>query len=697
MKNPLSALDDCAPDIPDVTVSFEASLRGNGLLEVDGAASKEYESPSIYLNEEPWELPDFYVGPVLISPELDFTARVEGEAATAFHARTEFGYDISVGASAGIKSGVKPPKPTFTKTVTKPVVEVTSTGRSKASFGPRLSLLAYDAFGFYADLHGWGELKADKAKTPCWDYKLGIELTPGIRLRIPWKRFGLQWLAAKLGWDGDIVDKHFGSISLYEDDPFSGEPANARACGDPPTSALPLGEGPTNDTYLNPTFQPWSYRISSIASAQPHVAHHGGSKALVDKGHDSSWIFSGAYFGGVLALNDGGDVRWARQLVVGELPDEVGVTLNDRAESVLALASKDMRIFAAADRFTLLAFDYDGTIAWAKRLRAPEGLPEEEMIFTKPISMVKLPNGDFGILYAKRTVEGPRSDWIVLLRTSPTGVVRFAKRFRFPTGEDSMAVSLVAVDDDLFVAGYSFEPSATIPYVARFDATGGLRWAKRLEACGSPRVKLSSAIRRASGDLVLIGEYDILAHGRALFTTISPEGEIRNSTALEIDNSNVSTATVAELPTTGFVTVDYVDRFPQTQSLQLSTRDSLGVRTDGKGWSLKRAADGKQADLRPAALRLTTDGGAIVVSHAQFDKEESSDYGLWISKIPARTFEASFDPNYVNTESFAIENVECPVTSSPVTFDDVSDVILDGLDVSDIVKLNPITPVSEAR
>lgn len=104
VKNPLSALDDCAPDIPDVSVSFDAFLRGNGLLDVEGAASKDYESPSIYLNEEPWDLPDFYVGPVLISPELDFTARVEGEAATAFHARTEFGYDVSVGASAGTRA-----------------------------------------------------------------------------------------------------------------------------------------------------------------------------------------------------------------------------------------------------------------------------------------------------------------------------------------------------------------------------------------------------------------------------------------------------------------------------------------------------------------------------------------------------------------------------------------------------------------
>lgn len=394
-------------------------------------------------------------------------------------------------------------------------------------------------------------------------------------------------------------------------------------------------------------------------------------------------------------LNDKGEPRWAHQLVIGELPDETPVTLNDKAESVLALASKDMRIFAAADRFTLLSFDYDGSLAWAKRLRAPEGLPEEEMIFTKPISMAELPNGDFGILYARRTVEGTRNDYIVLLRSSPTGVLRFAKRFRFPTGTDSMGVSLVAVDDDLVVAGYGWEAASSVPYVARFDATGALRWAKRLEACGSPRVQLSSAIRRASGDLALVGTYSILAQDRALFTTLSADGDVRNSSALEIDKNNISTVTLAELPTTGFVTLDYFRPF-QGHSLQLSTRDSRGIRTGGKGWSLKRSDGTNQADLRPAALRLTTDGGAIVVGHVQHDKEDGADYGLWVSKVPARTFEAPFDATYVNTDPSDFANVECAVTASPAQLA-VSDAVLDGLDVADIVKLNPLTPAREPR
>ena len=692
--NPLSALGDCVPSIPDVRVSFETFLRGNGLLDVEGAASKEYASPPIYLNEEPWVLPDLVVGPIVLTPELDFTARVEGDAATAFHARTEFGYDVSVGASAGLRGGVTPPVPTFTKTVSRPVVEVSSTGRSKASFGPRLSLLAYDTFGFYADLHGAGELTADKAKTPCWDYKLGVDVTPGVRLRVPWKKFGLQQLAKKLGWDGDIVDKSFGAIPLYEDHPFADDPPNMRACGDPPTSSLPVGEGPSSETYLNPTFTPWSYRISGAAADQPYVAYDGSSKALVDKGHDASWILSGAYFGAVLDLSDAGDVRWARQVQIGQLPDERPVALNDMTESVVALASNDMRIFAAADRFTLLAFDYDGTLAWAKRLRAPEGLPEETMIHLSPVSMVKLPGGDFAVLYAPRTVEGTRPDEIVLLRSSPNGELRFAKRFRFPTGDDSLGVSLVAVDDELVLLGHSVRPQETIAYLARFDAAGAVRWAKRLDACGSSRVRLASGVRRASGDLAIVGTFEISPE-RGFFATVSPDGVVRGSTATWTDaNAHFSTVTLAELPTTGFVTLDHT-RPLNGDELQLSTRDSLGIRTGGKGYALKHRDGAVDADLRPAALRLTTDGGVIAVAHVHHDKA-SFDHGLWISKLPARTFEAPFDPAHVRTAPDALPNIECAVTTSPAELS-VADAALDGVDVADIVKLNPLTPLREAR
>jgi hypothetical protein len=693
VKNPFAAFEDCIP-VPDVKIGFDASLRGDSVLDVDGASAQSYESPALYLNEEPWELDPLYAGPVVLVPELDFTARVGGDASTYFHARTEFGYEVGVSASAGVKSGVTPPKPTFTKKYDKPIVSVSSTGHSKASFGPRLSLLAYDSFGFYADLHGYGNLDADLGRTPCWDYEIGVELEPGVRLRIPWKRFGLGKLAAKLGWDRDVVAGKFGTINLYNEHPFDGLPVEQRACDKPPVSALPLGEGPTNETYQTPTFTPWSFRYGDVAARQPYVATPGEVRAIVEKGHDSSWIVSGAYVGGVLDLSDGGDVRWARQIALGRLPDEEALALDKNASSVLALASTDATIFAASDRLTLLSLGYDGALLWAKRLRIPTGLPDEEMRAVSPVAMSRMPNGDFAILWSRRTVEGAAHE-LLLLRARSDGSVRFAKRFHFPTGDTSVGATLVPFDDDIVVGGYSFAPAETASYLMRFDPAGAVKWEKRLGACGSTRVRVEAATRRASGDLALAATYEISPE-RNVFATLSPDGDVRGAVGTWSGSivQDLTAVTLAELPTSGFVTMEQWTPYVGNR-LELSTRDSLGNRTGGVGYGHMNQALTALTSVRPAGLRLTTDGGALVVAHVTQDKALNDD-GLWISKLPARTFEAPFDSTLVQTVVSAWPAQACTATTAPATID-VGDLALDDIDVTSIAGAVPLTPVRDAR
>lgn len=702
LKKPWAAFEDCVP-IPDVKVSFKASLEGNSVLDVDGASAKDYESPEILLNEQPWELPELVAGPVVLTPELDFTAQVSGDAATYFHARTEFGYEISVGAAAGLKSGVTPPDPKFTKKYAKPVVSVSTTGHSKASFGPRLSLLAYDTFGFYADLHGYGELSADQGQNPCWDYVIGVELTPGVRLRVPWKRFGLGTIARKLGLDHDLVAAKFGTLKLYEEHPFDG--TQDRSCAKPPESALPLGEGPTSETYQNPTFAPWSFRFGGVAARQPYVAYPGESRAVIDKGHDSSWIVSGAYIGGVLDLSDSGDVRWARSITIGRLPDEASLALDTEASSVLAMATKGATIVAASDRFTLLGLTYDGSLEWARRLRVPQddgttALPDESMRAMSPVAMTTMPNADLAVLFTRRTVTGSgvngKAGEILVLRASPRGEARWAKRFHYPTGDTSIGASIVPVDDDLVVAGLSFAPGETISYLMRFDPNGAVKWSKRMDACGSTRTRVESVVRRASGDLAVFTTYEISPERNAL-VTLSPDGDVRGPAAATWSNSNVQDLTavaIAELPTSGFVSMEkwrpYVG-----DGLELSTRDSLGIRTMGVGRSHTNKAHDANIDCVPAGLRLTTDGAALVVAHITQDKELNDD-GLWISKLPARTFDAPFDPTWVVAAPSTFPAVDCTVTTASVTID-TADQMLSDVDVTDIVKANEETPQRDPR
>jgi hypothetical protein len=692
VDNPLSVFDDCVP-MPDVTFSFEASLGGRGMLEVEGASANDYESSTIYLNEEPWQLPQLVAGPIVLTPELDFTALVAGDAASYFHARTEFGFELSVEAAAGVKSGIESPSTSFQELVMQPDVKVSSSGRSKVTFGPRLSLLAYDTFGFYADLHAFGALVADQSKEPCWDYEVGMELSPGVRLRIPWGLFGLEELGRQLGLSGDVASGKFGSIMLYSEHPFEQLPDSERACQRPPESVLPLGDGPTSETYETPTFTPWSRRLGNVSAVQPYVAQSGQSRVLIEKGHDSSWIVSGAYLGAVLKLADDGSWLWAHELGLGLLPDEDAMALSDRTLSLLALPSRDLGIITAADRLTISSLDHDGNVRWARRLRGPAGLPEG-LWQLSPIAMAALPNGDTGVLYSQRTVADDGG--VLLLRVSARGALVFARHFRFPTGEVSIGAALVAVDDDLVVAGFSFEPSETRSYLLRFDGSGDVGWARELEVCGATRVRIESMVRRASSDLAVVGTHD-LGPERAFFATLSAQGEARNAEAYWTDSilEDIAPVALAELPTSGFVTLATFTPNDLGNTLEFGTHDSLGVRTGGIGYGLRHENGVDRANLRPAGLRLTTDGGVLVVAHVALDNV-FDDHGLWISKLPARSYEHSFDTTFVDDGKSTFVNQSCDVATTSVNVE-IDAVELDDLDVSDLVETHPLEVTSEPR
>ncbi len=669
-KDPAAILSDCVT-LPDVKVGFDVALSGDALLDVDGAASNPYESPPIPLNDEPWQLPELWVGPVLLTPELDFVARLAGDSATYFHARTEVGFEVAVKASVGTKSGLSAPAPKFEKHFEKPVVEVSSTGRSKASFGPRLSLLAYDTFGFSAEVAAFGELEADGGKAPCWDFRVGVELTPAIRLTVPWKKFGLSKLAKHMGWTWDFAFGLLDPVTLFDAHPFAEASASERSCKLPPTSALPLGDGPSSETYLNPTFSPWTERWGDLATKHPFVEEPGQARIAIEKSHSSGWVLSGAHVGTVSLISDAGKRALTHQVLLSLFPDEAALALSGDAASALALPTGALEVFIAADRLTLMAIDYDGKLRWRRRLRTPSGLPGPELRELAPVAMAPLAGGDLALLYSRTTPAHAGSE-ILLLRVSSQGVMRYARRLAFPSGQLSLGASLVPVGQDVVVTGRSFEPSAEVAYLARFDAEGQLVWARRLGACASSRVRIEGATQRASGDLALIGTYDISPE-RTFVATVSPEGEPRAISAFWTGSilQDVAGAAIAELPTSGFVTLSRYTPWVGNR-IELATHDALGQRASGVSISIAAKGGAELADVVPSGLRLTTDGGALVAAHVTRDRE-INDHGVWVAKIPARTFElpAGVSP----AEPSSLPGQPCALELEPATLQVASEAL----------------------
>ena len=159
---------------------------------------------------------------------------------------------------------------------------------------------------------------------------------------------------------------------------------------------------------------------------------------------------------------------------------------------------------------------------------------------------------------------------------------------------------------------------------------------------------------------------------------------------------DVTGVAVAELPTSGFVSLArYTPYLYTSNAVELSTHDSQGIRTGGKGYALKNQAGTGLAELRPAALRLTTDGGALVVAHVNGDGP-LNDHGLWITKLPARTFDAPFDPTFVQptTSIFPGDACTLDVTAASVS---VEDIAMDGVDVTSRVASKVLAPAIQKR
>ena len=385
-------------------------------------------------------------------------------------------------------------------------------------------------------------------------------------------------------------------------------------------------------------------------------------------------------------MSENGDVLWAKRLRLPGVGDEE--VAFDEAKSAFAVQALDTNIWVASSRFTVMKVDQDGDLVWANRYRpADAALP----FAIGPTGLVPMPDGGALVQYGieETSKDGPA----ILLRIDKKGQLLWSKTFQWETAK-TYAPVLVADGDEATLAGYSWAAGSMKAHVARLRADGSVAYAKTMRVCDDTRVRPSHGIRLASKAVALVGTYH-QGPERAFIAQISPDGASASvgtwstDDALKDDRTNA----IAQLPVTGFLTAGIGVPIKGT-SLLLAHHDAQGVVTSQRELALKDA--GGAWDVKTGALRMTNDGGVLVFSHATTSASLAgpSRSGLWISKLPARTLDAPFDPAFVEPGTQAAPMTTCAIALSPDDFAP-ADLPFATVDVGPSIVLESLTPSVE--
>jgi hypothetical protein len=376
------------------------------------------------------------------------------------------------------------------------------------------------------------------------------------------------------------------------------------------------------------------------------------------KSVDGSWLVGGLGVPGIIKMSEDGRVLWSKafklpRIVPGELDDAAS-----EARSALVAQAKNTNIWVATSRFTVMQLDQDGDVVWSRRyLPADANLP----LSLEATGLVGTDDGGALVVYSVKSLsmDGPA----VLLRIDRNGKLLFAKTFAFETAKTIVPTVVAAGGGDVFVSGYSWDAGASIGHVARLRPDGSTAFARKVGMCGDARVRPGPGIILASGAFAFAGTYN-LAPERSMLAQISPDGASGAASAWWTGSTtkDANTNALAQLPISGFLGLGVGVGVSQT-SLLLSSHDAQGLIT----WQRElRMADATAPfEVRPGSLRMTNDGGVLVFAHAvDADLHRA---GLWVSKLPARTGEAAFDPAQVTSVAGTLVPDACPLTLAPDT------------------------------
>ncbi len=602
-ETPSCALEDLLPEVKlaftvDPSVASELRIVGQASL----AFEKEFEIATVHL-------PPLILPPLVFVPTLDIIASVEGGASASFRAGVSGEVVLTSSASISSRTAGRPvvslPKVKETRfDVIEP--EVGLHAHATATAGVRLGMSLYGVAGPYATAEASLALVADPARSPCWELRSGISSRLGARITSP--SLPVLGHVTLLDWSSP----RFQPLDVV---------VASGACKDPPPGAshLPPGSGPDAAALRSPAFEPWStlhHEIASETAAGVGPASTGIVFSDLSRAIDGRWLVAGSDARALIKIDDRGARIWAaRYLAESDAPLRVVRTVPTRDAAIAVLAAAD-----SGSSFELLrvgqgggvafrrsySFDVDACTTPAPRLLANDGasgagtgfLVAGECLAQGSAFVVHV-DGSGGVLGASmwRHPEGAAAG------ISPTAITR--------TGPAS---ELVLVGD---VRGASGDGM----FVARLDDGGGIRTSSSYIACDTAfNLSPTTVTAAASNGITVAGG----SHGqsRAFVARIHEDGGVGFVTYPGMTDGSGAVfvaSDIAELPTTGFVMVASSVERTGDGAEAVPAVALVGLDAAGRATWLKRHTPDATRPSSFGALRLTTDGGAMVAALASGD------------------------------------------------------------------------------
>ncbi len=617
-KKPSCSLEDMLPEVKvaftvDPSVASELRFVGQASL----AFEKKFEIATVHL-------PPLILGPLVFLPTLDIIASVEGGASASFRAGVKGHVALTSSVAVSSKTAGRPvfSPPAVKDTsfdVEEPEVGLHAHAKTKA--GVRLGMALYGAAGPYVTAEASLGLVADPERSPCWELRSGLSSRVGARITSP----NLPVL---------------GHVTLldWSSPPF--EPLDivvaSGSCKDPPagSSHLPPGSGPDAPALRSPAFEPWSSLheagisdgASSSGPALTGIVFTDLSRAIDDR-----WVVAASEARALLKIDDAGNRIWsARYLTPTGTPLGIVRSVPTRDAGIAVLASDQ-----DGSSFELLRVGQAGGVAFRRSYK----LPFE--ICATPAARVLANDGPggagTGFLVAGECLS---QDKAFVVHLDDAGAVIDAGLWAAPNGGASglspRAITRTGTNGELVLVGEVRGTSAGDGmFVARLDDAGALRSARGYAGCQTAfNLSPTSVIPAESGGITVAGGSH--SQSRAFVARIRENGDVGFVTYPGFANGRAPVfvaSAIAELPTSGFVMSASSVELTGEGDATVPAIALVGLDASGRPVWTKRYAPGAARASSFAALRLTTDGGALVTGLATGDAGASS---IWAMKAFAK-------------------------------------------------------------
>ncbi|HWP67478.1 MAG TPA: hypothetical protein VNO26_16395 [Candidatus Limnocylindria bacterium] len=265
---------------------------------VHGAAILSYEKEVDLISET---LAPIVIGPLVVVPVADVTAKLEGGASGRFssgiNGRAVFETSVTVSTNQS--------QPQFEDLALREIgfspndTRVTLHADAKIGVGSRLNLLLFGVTGPYATARACARIAANVLASPCWTLYSGIDAELGVRVTTP----AIPVLGQLV-----LVDVRTPALSALDLEVASGD------CKAPPDeSTLPPGSGPDAIRFANPTYTPWSRTFASPID-DIFAGRFSGGYVDLQRTLDGHYVPSGRASNAVVKLDENGALVWAREL-----------------------------------------------------------------------------------------------------------------------------------------------------------------------------------------------------------------------------------------------------------------------------------------------------------------------------------------------------------------------------------------------